>query len=160
RRASRAAVPDDGLRPLISRADASTLQPVPSTCSPERGGTMRRFQARVVEVYSEFEGILTVHFDEGQEQYLQFQAAAEGYEDEYPGVYVEIDDQHLGDHDCFSLAELRRGSFRLVFQGSAVLDLIGEIEVAFELDDAAFTQLRQGLERVFRSVASFYVEVA
>jgi hypothetical protein len=120
---------------------------------------MRRFHARIVEVYSEFEGILTVHFDNGAEQYLQLLGSVDGYEVEYPGVYVEIDDQHFGDHDCFSLAKLRRGSCRLVFQGSAVLDAIGEIEVSFDPDDAAFAELRQGLERVFRSFASFHVGV-
>jgi hypothetical protein len=120
---------------------------------------MYQFHAEVVETYSEFEGVLTVHFDEGGEHYLQLQAPTEGFEEEYGGmgmVYVEVDDQGTSAYDCFPLAELRRHSLFMVFNKAGVM-VGGKVKVTFDLDDKGFEELREALGVVFRFFEDFKV---
>src|SRR5579859_4115877 len=100
---------------------------------------VNHFTASVVETYTSEFGVFTVHFDDEGEHYLQLQAIPEREHDEESGrVYVEIDDQGLADADCFSLAELRQKSFRLVFFPESDLGDIGELVVSFELGSDMF----------------------
>jgi hypothetical protein len=119
--------------------------------------TTRRFHAKAVEAYSDIDGVLTVHFDDTGGHYLQLQAPAEGYEEEYGDlgmVYVEVDDQGTSAYDCFSFAELKRGSFRIVFSRTSKLADLGEVEVTFDLVDQPFRELRDALGMIFRLTES------
>jgi hypothetical protein len=121
---------------------------------------MTRFHATAVEVSSEFE-IVVIHFDDGAEHYLQLQAPEVDdpveYEAGYGNVYVEVDSQLHSGYNCFSLAELGRGRFRLVLARDAGMLAIGEVEVGFDLDDAAFAELRRGPTLAFRAFPGFRV---
>jgi hypothetical protein len=108
-----------------------------------------------VEVYTSEFDVFTIHFDDEGEHYLQLQALFERDEDESARVYVEVDDQGLADADCFSLAELRRDSFRLVLSRTAALGYIGELVVSFELSPEVFEQLRSAMARVFDGVEEY-----
>ena len=103
----------------------------------------------MVEFFSEFPEVLTVHFDDTDAQYLQLPAAAEGYEADDPGICVEVDDQS-NVLDDFTRAELRRNTFRLSHP-------TGDIEITFDLDKPAFATLRHELERVFRTDTRLHV---
>jgi hypothetical protein len=123
---------------------------------------MRQFHATVVELYSEEEGILTIHFDDQADHYLQLQAPEVDdpveYEPGYGNVYVEVDDQYFSGFNCFSLAELKRDRFRIVLaREEELVRRIGEVVVTFDLDDKAFGELRRGLELAFRAFGSFRV---
>lgn len=120
------------------------------------------FHATAVEAYlGEFD-IHTVHFDDGQQRYLQIRTPEQPndpreVEPGYGLVEVEINDQFFGGHNCFSDAELVRGRFRLVLarDDRLVREFGGEVIVTFDLDEAAFAELRRGLQRVFRDFAGF-----
>ena len=122
------------------------------------------FQAMVVEAYlGEFD-IHTVHFDDGQDRYLQLRTPEvpmdpREVEPGYGLVEVEINDQLYCGVNCFSAAELLRDLFRLVLDRDALLlERFGEIVTTFDLDDEEFAQLRQGLERVFRDYLAFRID--
>ena len=123
---------------------------------------MRQFHATAVEIFSEQEGIRTIHFDDRADHYLQLQAPevddpAE-YEPGYGNVYVEVDDQLFSGFNCFARAELGRDRFHVVFDRDAELvRRVGEVVVTFDLDDAAFGELRRALERAFRAFGNFRV---
>ena len=122
---------------------------------------MRTFHAAVVEQSTEFD-TLTVHFDDGNEQYLQFQSPekredALDWEDGFGAVDVIVDDQHNSGLNCFSEVELRRDRFRIVFARDPHMTRLGGVEVTFDLDDAAFAELRAGLTFVFRDYPGFRV---
>jgi hypothetical protein len=125
------------------------------------GVAMTEFHAAMVEVFSEQEGVVTIHFDDQASHYLQLQVPEVDdpveYEKGYGNVYVEIDDQLYSGFNCFSLAELKRRSFRLVLDRDKELLKIGEVRVTFEIDDAAFEQLRRALVLAFRAFGNFHV---
>jgi hypothetical protein len=111
------------------------------------------FQAVVVEAYlGEFD-IHTVHFDDGQDRYLQLRTPEQPHDprDLEPGyglVEVEVNNQLDGGVNCFEAAELFRGRFRLVLaRDDRLVRRFGELVVTFDLDKEAFTALRRGLER-------------
>jgi hypothetical protein len=122
------------------------------------------FHAAVVDSYlGEFD-LFVVHFDDGGGQYLQLRVpeAPDDPREVEPGygcVEVEINDQLYGGYNCFSAADLGRGRFRL---GLARDDRLvrrfgGEVVITFDLGDAAFADLRRGLERAFRDFPGFRV---
>ena len=122
------------------------------------------FPAATVEAYlGEFD-IHTVHFDDGQDRYLQLRTpeVPEDPREVEPGygiVEVEVNDQFYGGVNCFSAAELSRSRFRLVLaRDPRLVGQFGEVVVTFDLDDAAFGGLRLGLERVFRDFPGFRAE--
>ncbi|WP_020474648.1 Imm10 family immunity protein [Zavarzinella formosa] len=118
---------------------------------------MREFHATAVEVFTD-EGMLTVHFDDGADHYLQLQspeADTEDFETGYGSVYVELDDQSNAGVNCFSAADLTRTSFRLTLARDAAMSNHGIVVVTFEIDDDAYASLRLGLERLFRSFTGF-----
>lgn len=122
------------------------------------------FHAAVVEAYlGEFD-IHTVHFDDGQDRYLQLRAPEtpddpREVEPGYGLVEVEINDQFYSGVNCFSAAELRRDRFRLTLARDAgLVGQFGRVVVTFDLDDDAFDDLRRGLGRVFRDFPAFCVE--
>lgn len=119
---------------------------------------MRKFHATAVEVYTE-DDVLTVHFDDEGEHYLQLQSPEADDPDEHEagfgGVYVEIDSQINSGLNCFSHAELDRRTFRLVLARDKNMVEIAEVEVTFDVDDEAFAELRRGLTRAFRSFPGF-----
>ncbi len=122
---------------------------------------MRTFHATVVESFSEYD-VRTVHFDDEKDQYLQFQSPerredALDWEDGYGAVDVIVDDQHNSGQNCFSEAELRRDRFRVVFARDPHMSRLGGVEVTFDLDAAAFAELRAGLAFVFREYPGFQV---
>jgi hypothetical protein len=65
-------------------------------------------------------------------------------------VDVIVDDQHNSELNCFSVAELSRDRFRVVFARDPHVSRLGGVEVTFDLDDAALAELRAGLAVVFR----------
>lgn len=71
-----------------------------------------KFKASITEAFeNEDIGVITVHFDDEKETYLQFQGTSKGYEDDYYDdgfVYIEIIDQANGAYDCFEIVELHR----------------------------------------------------
>ena len=121
---------------------------------------MREIHATAVEVFSE-NGVLTVHFDDQSAHYLQLQAPEVDdpveFEKGFGNVYVEVDDQFYSGFNCFSLAELTRTSFRIVFDRDKEMVKIGEVKATFDVDDDAFEKLRQGLVQVFRAYPNFQV---
>jgi hypothetical protein len=124
---------------------------------------MLQFHATAVEAYlGEFD-IFVVHFDDQAEQYLQLRVPEmpddpREVEPGYGCVEVEINDQLHSGYNCFSAAELGRERFRLVLaRDAALVQRFGEVVVTFELDDVAFADLRQGLERAFRAFPAFRV---
>lgn len=124
---------------------------------------MLQFHATAVEAYlGEFD-IFVVHFDDQAEQYLQLRAPEQPddpreIEPGYGCVEVEVNSQLYCGYNCFSAAELGRDRFRLVLARDATLvDRFGEVVATFDLDDAAFAELRQGLERAFRDFPGFRV---
>jgi hypothetical protein len=121
---------------------------------------MSRFHATAVEVYSE-EGVLSIHFDDQGEHYLQLQAPEVDdpveFEEGFGNVYVEVDDQLYSGYNCFSQAELTRSSFRIAFARDEAMTRIGGVEVTFDLDDAAFGELRRGVAVAFRAFPNFRV---
>lgn len=120
---------------------------------------MKKFHASAVEVSTDEGGILVVHFDDQDEHYLQLQAPEiddpDEHEEGYGNVHVEVDDQLHSGYNCFSLAELTRGSFRLVLDRDKDMMRIGKVQVTFDIDDAAFSELRRGLSLAFRSFGNF-----
>jgi hypothetical protein len=122
---------------------------------------MLRFHASAVECFSEFEEALTVHFDNEEDHYLALTAWTEGFEQNAVGmgmVHVEIDDQGISGYDCFAAAELRRHSFRIIFDNSAErLAWFGEVEVTFDLDAQRYEEVRSSLHRVFRHFRGYEV---
>jgi hypothetical protein len=122
---------------------------------------VRTFHAAVVEQSIEYD-TLTVHFDNEKDQYLQFQSPekredALDWVDGYGAVDVIVDDQHNSGQNCFSEVELRRDRFRIVFARDPHMTRLGGVDVTFDLDDAAFAELRAGLEFVFRDYPGFRV---
>jgi hypothetical protein len=120
---------------------------------------MLRFHALAVECFSEFEEVLTVHFDDEAEHYLALQVWVEDCEENAAGlgmVHVEVDDQINSGYDCFRTAELRRGSFHMTFDsGEPSLAELEGVEVTFDLADEEFEQLRAALGRVFRDFKGY-----
>jgi len=117
---------------------------------------MLAFFASVVEAYSSEFDVLTVHFDDDGEHYLQLQAIPERDTDaDSARVYVEVDDQGIAGADCFSLAELRRGSFRLIFAHEPALVAIGEVVVSFELKCEPFEELRAALTQILAGTSQY-----
>ena len=130
---------------------------------------MKTFHATAVQQFTEFD-TRTVHTDDEKDQYLQFQSpeADDGtpdgvpdqaldWEEGYGAVDVIVDDQGNSGFNCFSAAELRRDRFRVAFARDPHMTKLGGVEVTFDLDDAAFAELRKGLEFVFRAYPNFRV---
>jgi hypothetical protein len=125
------------------------------------------FHATAVEAYlGEFD-LHTVHFDDGGEQYLQILTPEEPedpreVEPGYGTVEVEVNSQLYSGHNCFSAAELSRDRFRLTLARDErlVSKFGGEVVATFDLDDAAFDELKRGLARVFRDFTGFRVSAA
>jgi hypothetical protein len=119
---------------------------------------MYEFHATAVEVFAE-DGVLTVHFDDQADHYLQLQAPETDdpveFEPGYGNVYVEVGTQLHSGFNCFSLAELGRDRFRLVLARDEAMTRIGEVVVTFELDDGAFGELQDGLVSAFRAFPGF-----
>lgn len=114
-----------------------------------------QFQATAVEAYEdEGLGVITVCFDNGAEDYVQFQGASEGFEDDYYDngfVYLEIRDQFYSGYDCFSSVVITRNS--LLIQGindKRMLEIAGEVNVRFEIDDNRFHGVVDSLRKAFR----------
>jgi hypothetical protein len=114
-----------------------------------------RFHASVVEVFVGDADQLTVHFDDEADHYLQLQVIPERDDEESARVYVEVDDQSHAGGDCFSLAELRRGSFRMVFAFEPRLLAFGEAEITFQLDDEVFGRLNEAMAEIFTGVTEY-----
>jgi hypothetical protein len=89
------------------------------------------------------------------------QVWAEGFEEnaEVLGmVHVEVDDESNSGSDCFTSAELHRGSFRLVFDDQVNrLGRLGVVEVTFDLGPVEYGQLQEALGRVFREFGAYRV---
>ena len=121
---------------------------------------MHEIRATAVEVYTE-KGVRVVHFDDQAERYLQLQSPEADdpveFEAGYGKVHVEIDDHLHSGFNCFSAAELHRDRFRLVLARDPAVTRFGEVVVRFEVDDAAFAELRAGLAVVFRACPGFRV---
>ncbi|QEL20125.1 hypothetical protein [Limnoglobus roseus] len=124
---------------------------------------MIQFHATAVEVFSEEEGIVTVHFDDQGDHYLQLQYPEVDdpieFEHGYGNVYVEVDDQINSGFNCFSRAELTRGGFRLVLARDPALERLGEVVATFDLDGTAFEELRAALRQAFRAFDRFTVSL-
>lgn len=124
---------------------------------------MLRFHALCVECFSEFEEVLTIHFDDQAEHYMALQVWNEGFEDNAAGigmVHVEVDSQLNSVYDCFTAAELRRTSFYMCFDHSEQhLAQFGEVEVTFTLAAEKFEQLHATLSQVFREFRAYRVVV-
>jgi hypothetical protein len=122
---------------------------------------MLQFHAETVECFSEFEEVLTVHFDNQAGHYLALQGWAKGFEEDAEGIgmiHVEVDDQINSGYDCFTSAELRRGSFRMTFDDQLERwARLGEVEVTFDLGPAEHEQLRDALGCLFRKFAAYRV---
>ena len=123
---------------------------------------MYEFHATAVEVYTE-DGVLTVHFDDRADRYLQLQVPEADdpveFEPGHGNVYVEIGDHINSGFNCFSAAELSRDRFRMVLARDAAMTRFGEVVATFELDDEAFGELRRGMEQAFRAYPGFRVVV-
>jgi len=127
---------------------------------------MLQFHATAVEVFTEEEGVLTIHFDDEAEHYLQIQAPEtddppeddpEEFEEGYGSVYVEVDDQINSGYNCFSRAELTRNRFRIFFAREPRLTERGGVEATFEVDDDAFAELQRALTHAFRHFDGFHM---
>ena len=119
---------------------------------------MLTFHATAVEVFSE-DSILTIHFDDQADRYLQLQAPMADdpveFEPGYGNVYVEVNDQLHSGFNCFSAAELARDRFRITFARDPAMEKLGGVEVTFAVDDAAFAELRQALTVAFRAYPGY-----
>lgn len=125
---------------------------------------MFQFHATTVEAYLGEFAIFTVHFDDGQDRYLQLRAPEQledprEFEPGYGSVEVEVNDQFYSGYNCFSTAELARDRFHLIFaRDDSLVRQFGEVLVTFELDDADFADLRSGLAHVFRDFTGFVMD--
>src|SRR5262245_49018965 len=122
---------------------------------------MLRFSASAIECFSEFEEVLTVHFDNQADHYLTLQVWTEKFEENAQGmgmVHVEVDDQLNSGYDCFTSAELRRDSFRMTFTDREErLARLKELEVTFDMGTEKYERLRWELARVFRRFKGYRV---
>ena len=113
------------------------------------------FQASIVEANEDEElGVITVHFDSGDDHYMQFQGASIGFEDEYYDngyVYAEIDDQIWSGYDCFTNVRLTRGKIELLgISDERMCKRAEQVEVMFAIDCAKFDRLTSLLQKMFR----------
>ena len=114
-----------------------------------------KFRATVTEAYEDEDiGVITVHFDDEVETYLQFQGASKGFEDDYYDggfVYLEIIDQAYGAHDCFEKVDLYKDKIIVTnINVERVKAKAENIEVQFQASEEVFNSLKEKLELTFR----------
>ena len=130
---------------------------------------MPTFKATQVGALEE-DGLLIVGFNgglvDGMPTYLVFQHSLDGpgEEDARRGMnqpYIEYRDQAWGWYGHMTRVELRRDRLLVSLDASAV-ERLGDdslFDVRFEIDDDAFDQLRNGLEKTFGDCSYFSVRL-
>ena len=114
-----------------------------------------KFYATSVSAIEDDEiGVITVHFDDEVDLYLQFQGASLGYEEDYYDggyVYMEIIGQAYGAYDCFSHVELSRDKIKVLkISEKRIKSQAEEIEVNFDITTETYEKVKKLLQKTFR----------
>ena len=114
-----------------------------------------KFTSTSTEVYEDEEiGVITIHFDDQKDLYLQFQGASIGFEEDYYDggfVYMEVIDQAFSGNDCFEKVELFRDKILVHdITDDRIREKAESIEVSFDINDAEFENLKEKMLLAFR----------
>ena len=114
-----------------------------------------KFRATAIEAFENKElGVITIHFDSEVEEYVQFQGASDGFEDDYYDsgfVYIEINDQLYSGYDCFSLVTLTKDTLLIHWiSDKRMLDKVSEVFVSFSIGDDQLQDVVRLFQKAFR----------
>ncbi len=114
-----------------------------------------KFHATSAETFEDLDsGVITIHFDSGEDAYVQFQGALPGFEEDYYDggyVYMEVNGQALSGYDCFEKVVVRRkGALIHGITNERIQEVATAIEVTFDVDDATHAAIENALRKSFR----------